>query len=352
MADNVYTADAINQLTGLLSGAIQAQAMRPQKTSTYTTSSSTTTPYALADMVANRDRIGQATRNLNDALRARESLGYTLANSLANIPQQQGYGSWLTDFARSLGGAWGAPTTMAMDRAQKQYENEMKDLATILAYDKAMGDTTTQRQSQVVGYTPMEYGTGGAGAGNATNAQQIPITNEIDWDYWIKNWDADRPTEKAYRGSELGRSLQNWGVRHGQGTAVENEARQDFTIFKDKNYLPMARNVLKGSGPITDFEDAKYTRWLSNVYDPVQLKDLTVRIIMDVGNKNGWSDTQKRFAMEQMGVLSNAQDLLPSQIQQNPLRVKNMPTREEKPIVTQTQDSWTTLSNGIRIRKK
>ena len=168
--DNAYTADAINNLTGLLSGAIEAQAMRPQKTSTYTTS--TSTPYALADMIANRDKIGQARQNLDTALKAREDLGYTLANALANVPQQQGYGSWLSDFARSFGGGFASPTNTKIDRAQKAYENEMKDLAQILAYDKAMGDIQTQRQN--IGYTPMEYGTGkGQGAGGAGAGKRV-----------------------------------------------------------------------------------------------------------------------------------------------------------------------------------
>ena len=100
-----------------------------------------TTPYARPDMIANRDRIGTATRELDDALKARETLGYTLANSLANVPQQQGYGSWLSDLVRGFGSGATMRTNAQVDRAQKKHDADMKDLAQILAYDKAMGGT-------------------------------------------------------------------------------------------------------------------------------------------------------------------------------------------------------------------
>lgn len=166
--------------------ALQALAMRPQKTSAYTTT--TSTPRALADMIANRDRIGTATQELDDALKARETLGYTLANSLANIPQQQGYGSWLSDLARGFGSGATMRTNAQVDRAQKAYDAQMKDLAEILAYDKAMGET--QVQNQVIGYTPMEYGTAGgkgttgkgAGAGSLNGVQQSNFGRSVGYD--------------------------------------------------------------------------------------------------------------------------------------------------------------------------
>lgn len=97
-----------------------------------------TTPYARPDIIANRDRIGTATRELDDALKARETLGYTLANALAGVPQQEGYGSWLSDFARGFGSGATMRTNAQVDRAQKRYNAQMKDLAEILAYDKAI----------------------------------------------------------------------------------------------------------------------------------------------------------------------------------------------------------------------
>ena len=53
---------------GNIGDAITAYAQRPQKTSTITDTTSTTTPYALANMLANRDRIGRATKEYDDAL--------------------------------------------------------------------------------------------------------------------------------------------------------------------------------------------------------------------------------------------------------------------------------------------
>lgn len=141
-----------------LAGAITAYAMRPQKSSVITNTTSTNTPYALADMIANRDRIGQATRDLDEALKLRETTGYSLFNALANIPQQQGYGSWLSDFARALGGSTASPMNAYLARAGTKYENTMKDLDAILKYDKEMGGTQTQNQVQTTGYKEMPWG--------------------------------------------------------------------------------------------------------------------------------------------------------------------------------------------------
>lgn len=152
-----------------LAGAITAYAMRPQKSSVTTNTTSTNTPYALADMIANRDRIGQATKELDDALKLRETTGYSLFNALANIPQQQGYGSWLSDFARSLGGSTVSPMNAYLARANTKHENTMKDLETILKYDKEMGNTQTQRQVQTMGYQEMPWG----GVGNKGKANAV-----------------------------------------------------------------------------------------------------------------------------------------------------------------------------------
>lgn len=148
--------------------ALQALAMRPQKSQTTVTS--TSTPYALEDLIATRKRIGESTRALDDALKARETFGYTLANALAGTPQQQGAGSWLSDFARGFGGGMSARTNAAVDRAQKKYEAEMKDLADILAFDKAMGETQTQ--NQIIDYKEMPWG--GAGGTKVVGGQGGP----------------------------------------------------------------------------------------------------------------------------------------------------------------------------------
>lgn len=301
--------------------ALQALAMRPQKTSAYITT--TTTPYARENMIENRDRIGLARQELDNALKGRETIGYSLANALASVPQQQGYGSWLTDFARGLGTGATGRTNARIDRMQKAYENEMKDLAEILAFDKAMGET--QVQNQIMGYDQMAYGTGGKGAGQQ-NAETVPLTGRPDWDYWIKNWDPDRPTELAYRGqSGIGRYLSNKFVGKHTGSATANAVRQDFDTFTGKNLLKIGRDALKGSGPITDFEDKKYTNWLNEAKDdPVALKDAYVRMVQDVSKKNNWSDMQRRNAYEILGLTSDAADLLPAQIKQDPMRVRNL----------------------------
>lgn len=101
----------------------------------------TTTPYARESMMANRAKIGETTKALNEALAPRESWTYSLANALSNIPQQQGYGTWLTDFARAFGGAFKSPTDSAIDRAKTIAAQDLKDLEMLLKYDKEMGNT-------------------------------------------------------------------------------------------------------------------------------------------------------------------------------------------------------------------
>lgn len=150
--------------------ALQTLAMRPQKSiqKTYTTSS--TEPYALQDILAHRDSIGQATRELNDALKARETAGYSIANALMAMPELQGYGSWLGNAGRVFGAGLASPINATVDRAEKKYEAEMKDLAEILAYDKAMGEKQTQFQRQNIDYKEMPWG----GAGGKNDRQGGP----------------------------------------------------------------------------------------------------------------------------------------------------------------------------------
>lgn len=198
-----------------LAGAIAAYAMRPQKTSTITNTSSTSTPYAISDLLRTRDTIGLSSAKLNEALKPRETYLYSLANALSAMPQQQGPGSWLSAFGRGFGLGASARTNAAVDRAQKAYEAEMQDLAQRLAYDKAMGETTTQRQNQIMGYTPMEYGTAGGKGAAQEQAEQK------------RNYDispAELPEQKREWGEReiqaVGRIDPNLGVRTPIGTAL------------------------------------------------------------------------------------------------------------------------------------
>ena len=306
MADNLYTADAINGLTGLLAGAIEAQATRPQKTSVIT--NTTTRPYALQNMIANRDRIGQATSELNNALKAREGLGYTLASALAGIPQQQGAGSWLSDFARAFGGGMAAPTNAMVDRAQKKYEAEMKDLAEILAYDKAMGET--QRQVQQTKYEPVATGK------TEEKKEEVPIITPQYWDEMIKNYDTERPDEASYRNqTQMERKISNAAAFWGN----KNEAYTRDVLYsgiKGRKFMPMVRSALKGGGQISDYEDKKYSQWLENAPDdPVGLKDVAVMIVNDYSTSHGLNPNQKNQILESLGLTSVKTQLLPQQTQ-------------------------------------
>lgn len=299
--------------------ALQALAMRPQKTSATTTSTSTSTPYALEDLISTRNRIGESSRALDDALKAREDFGYTLANALAGVSQQQGAGSWLSDFARGFGGGFATPINLAIDRAQKKYESEMKDLADILAFDKALGETSVQTQDQVMGYTPVATG---KKEDKKEEQSEIPVVDPEYWKQMIANFDKRKPTEASYRSrSQFRQKLENKTAV--LGDPDEAYAREQFNTVKGRDFLPMARNALKGAGQITDFEDKKYTEWINSAENPVQLKDTAVRIVNSVALKNGWTKEQKAKGLELLGLTSEAEGLLPQQKQYEPERVKS-----------------------------
>ncbi len=167
-------------LLGPQTQALQAIAMRPQKTSSITDTTTTSTPYALADMLARRDTIGSKNEALLNALKGRETAGYGIANALAQMAPAEGYGNWATNALRTFGAGVKGYTDAEVARQQAAQELAQKDLETALAYDKAMGETQTQRQAQTMGYTPMEYGTagtagtaGGAGAGGDDFTQKV-----------------------------------------------------------------------------------------------------------------------------------------------------------------------------------
>lgn len=314
MADNNYT------LAELFGSVAQAIATRPQKSLQTTTSTTNTTPYALADMISARDTLGNATSKLNEALKPRETYLYSLGSALSALPQQQGPGSWLSAFGRGFGLGSTAKTNAAVDRAQKVYEAQMADLAQRLAYDKAMGEKQTQYQRQDIDYKDMPYG--GIGGKNNQTTQQIPILTPEYWDQMISNFDERRPTEASYRNmSQIHRKLRNKYMI--AGTPEENYARDQYAAAKGREFLPMARNTLKGAGQITDFEDQKYTAWLNDVDDPVKLKDTAVRIVQDVAFENNWTQEQLSEGLRLLGLQSAEKDLLEQQKQYEPERVKN-----------------------------
>lgn len=139
-----------------LAQAMEAQANRPLKTSQITTT--TEVPLELNDMRMRRDTIGQARQNLANALSGRTRTGYALANTLTQLPQTQGYGSWAGNLARMFGLGATARANANMANAERDYEASRTDLADALMYDKAMGS----RQTAV---SDIGYAGGGAGLG-------------------------------------------------------------------------------------------------------------------------------------------------------------------------------------------
>ena len=170
-----------SSLASLLAGVGQAIATRPQKSLVRTTSTSTSTPRALEYMIRRRDTIGANNQRLLDALKGRETFGYNVGAGLANLAPVSGYGDWGVNALRAFGGAMNRPTDAAIAREQAAQEMARKDLETALAYDKAMGETQTQAQTQTTEYKDMPYATGKAQAGGeepAKRAAEMEATSE------------------------------------------------------------------------------------------------------------------------------------------------------------------------------
>lgn len=130
-----YTPASFGPLASLLSTGIDKPQKEHQKT--------TTKPLAYDDILKRRDTLSGLQKDFDDAMKTRESIGYSLVNALAAIPQQQGYGSWLTNFARSFGGAMTNPMNMYVDRAKTNYANGINAAKLGLDFDKALGSTTS-----------------------------------------------------------------------------------------------------------------------------------------------------------------------------------------------------------------
>lgn len=225
--------------------ALQQIAMRPQK-SLVTTQS---TPYALDDLLATRARVGESRRVLDEALKAREGWGYTLANALANLPQQQGYGSWLSDFARAFGSGFTSPTNAKIDRMQKAYETEAKDLATILALDKAMGDTQTQE----IAYKEMPWGgasgtkaTSGQVAGSLNGVQQNNFGRSVGYDP-VENLPDFGPVTRAALSEEQVNPL----LKYVGGQAIAKGLTDKTATELQSTWSDISDNIL--SGRVLDF---------------------------------------------------------------------------------------------------
>lgn len=171
-----------SSLASLLAGVGQAIATRPQKSLVRTTSTSTSTPRALEDMIRRRDTIGANNQRLLDALKGRETFGYNVGAGLANLAPVSGYGDWGVNALRAFGGAMNRPTDAAIAREQAAQEMARKDLETALAYDKAMGETQTQTQEQTTEYKDLPYGGAkqaqAAGEEPAKRAAEMETTSE------------------------------------------------------------------------------------------------------------------------------------------------------------------------------
>lgn len=114
----------------------------------------TVTPFARQDMLARRNKIGEYNQALEDAMKIKEGVGYSIANALAGIPQQQGYGTWLSDFARAFGGGMKSASDAAINRQKTMAYLALKDIDTALKLDKEMGGTTVENS-----YSPPDYST-------------------------------------------------------------------------------------------------------------------------------------------------------------------------------------------------
>lgn len=269
MACMAHTEDKMDNALGMMfASALQAQANRPQKTVQRTVT--TEAPMEVEDMRARRDTVGQTRQALADSLKKRETFGYNLANSLANLGGQTipGQIDWLGGM-RAFGNAFNGRTNAEIDRAQKDYDAARMDLADALMYDKAMG--TRQVQDMDIGYTGnLGAVSGEFGIRGAIDPQKLGAG--ADW-IGMLGFDERRPDAESYRKqSQIGRNLENRTTF--AGSAKESAARDEFDRSKMLK-LADARGRLKGTGTITDFEDKKYSEDVSKIKDPVALYDYT-----------------------------------------------------------------------------
>lgn len=229
------------------------EASRPMKASTTTTA--TTKPVEYQDMLKRRNQIGTATQTLNDILKQRETPLYGLGSLMAQMPEQSGPGSWLGSFARGLGGGLTFDTNAAIDRAQRNYENAQNDLQTALAFDRAMGDTQTQIQTNE--YVPVEYSTGrggGSGSGGGSGLQTfagIPTEGfgrSVGYDPVADLPDFTAITRAAANGEQL--SLGSWLNIPGTAAVAKGLSGQGSADLQT-TYSDIADNIL--SGKILDF---------------------------------------------------------------------------------------------------
>lgn len=229
------------------------EASRPMKAST--TTIATTKPVEYQDMLKRRNQIGTATQTLNDILKQRETPLYGLGSLMAQMPEQSGPGSWLGSFARGLGGGLTFDTNAAIDRAQRNYENAQNDLQTALAFDRAMGDTQTQIQTNE--YVPVEYSTGrggSSGSGGGSGLQTfagIPTEGfgrSVGYDPVADLPDFTAITRAAANGEQL--SLGSWLNIPGTAAVAKGLAGQGSADLQT-TYSDIADNIL--SGKILDF---------------------------------------------------------------------------------------------------
>lgn len=241
-------------LSSALAPLVEAQhamAMRPQKSRVVTTS----TPYALEDLLTLRTMIGPETARLDRALKNRENFGYSFANALSSIPQQQGPGSWVSALARGLGAGYTGRTNAEIDRAQQAYDAKMKDITTRLAIDKAMGD----KQTQVIRYDEMPYGMGsgsktaqGKGVDSVGGVQQNNFGRSVGYDPVENLPDFGPVTRAALSEDQLG-------------------------VMK---YLPYAQSAAKG---LTD----KTATQLQSTWSDISDNILSGRVLDFVGKAGG-----------------------------------------------------------------
>ena len=173
MAEMNYNDIGVAAALGQLAQAQEAMAMRPQKTYSMTTTSSTSTPRALEDMIMRRGMIGANNQRLLDALKKRETFGYNFGSGLANLAPVSGYGDWGVNALRAFGGAMTRPTDAEIAREQAAQEMARKDIETAMAIDKAMGETQDQTQEQTIGYTEMPYSGGKTTQGKGGTSESL-----------------------------------------------------------------------------------------------------------------------------------------------------------------------------------
>lgn len=167
--------------------ALQALAMRPQKSLQKTYTTSNTVPYALQDMLNARNTISNSTNELEKILKLRESPWYATLKALGEVRGSSEPGKWLESGLRGLSTGYTSLDDIKAENAKLLRDARVEDLTQRLAYDKAMGEYQTQYKREDTDYTESK-GSGQGGPNQVVQNIATATGEGMDPEEFIKQY--------------------------------------------------------------------------------------------------------------------------------------------------------------------